>query len=51
MEFNNEFEWVGGQDSKIYCATFESPNCCYVQSVIVMAGSIEEADDKIQKWR
>ena len=48
---NSGFEWVSNVGDKVYSATFESPNSCYVTSVIVMADSIEEADRKILKWR
>jgi hypothetical protein len=37
--------------NKMFKATFESPNSCYVQSVIVMANDVDDAKDKIYEWR
>ena len=46
----SDFDWIDS-GSKVYSATFESPNRCYVTSVIVLANSVEEGVKKIQLWR
>lgn len=46
-----DFEWINNVGNKVFSATFEATNGCYVITLIVMADSEDEAKKKIHDWR